>query len=670
MRILGADGRVCGGGVLVDHDLILTCAHVVTAALRADPGPALPRTSVRVDFPAFSGLTRQAWVAAGGWLPIAADGSGDLAVLKLQGPVPAQAAAIGAWTEVAEESVRVYGHPRQLPEGVWAHATLSGTGGPGGELVQLIGRLEGRRIERGFSGCGVMDAETGAVVGIVVAEDGSEGSRNAWMLPMELAYRLAPLAGPSGALEPARDYLDDLLHELQSVPGLDDRVNRGYLVDELERELDRRVEFTSSDHTARDLLQLLRGCLEDPDGEALDALVRALRRLYRGHPGVRRIAELAQERPLLLRPERQRLIRTLGRLGPDLVTRSVRSALGPLGVGHHLDPADVGGVVDELAELGRPLLLFLLRVAEQCDQATADELREHYARCARRLGMADREIDRLRVSEPFRPATPRRTYVVVELHEYFPNPEKYLLAVWLQHDTGDGDRPLRTGDGEPLSLAELPGKLSELLRELASASLEALGELTIEFVLPDELLSHPVDQWKVTPMGFPRELGMEYPVVVRSLERVRNSLTRGRWRRRWSWLQSNGGHISAVQWLHLGAVDQAMLLADLRISGDDHPVCLVLCGQPGTDEALKKAIAAVLEAGVPAVLWCRDDRTAKRFEDETTVMLGGREVLDLPMLVLRHRQDAVRRGRPTEHLGLHLSLLWEDAERLPPAGRR
>ncbi|WP_269216087.1 VMAP-C domain-containing protein [Longispora fulva] len=142
-----------------------------------------------------------------------------------------------------------------------------------------------------------------------------------------------------------------------------------------------------------------------------------------------------------------------------------------------------------------------------------------------------------------------------------------MLAVWLQHDTGGGDRPLRTGDGEPLGLDELPGKLSELLRELASASLEALGELTIEFVLPDELLSHPVDQWEVTPMGFSRELGMEYPVVVRSLERVRNSLTRGRWRRRWSWLQRNGAHDSAVQWLHLGAVDQASRSTNVRPKG-------------------------------------------------------------------------------------------------------
>ncbi|MFD1078623.1 trypsin-like peptidase domain-containing protein, partial [Longispora fulva] len=445
VRILGADGRVCGGGVLVADDLVLTCAHVVTAALRADPGPALPRSSVLVDFPAYGGQSRQAWVTAGGWLPIAANGSGDLAVLKLQGPVPAQPATIGSWSQVADNAVRVYGHPRALPEGVWANATLSGTGGPGGELVQLIGRLEGRRIERGFSGCGVVDSGTGAVIGILVSADSSEGSRNAWMLPMELARRLAPLAGPADDREEPRDYLDELLHELLSVPGLDDRVNRGFLVDELERELDRRVEFTSSDHAARDLLQLLRGCLADPDDEALDALVRALRRLYRGHPAVHRLTELAQERPLLLRQERQRLIRTLGRLSPDLITRAVRSALGPLGVRHGLDPADLGGVVDELAELGRPLLLFLLRVAEQSEVTVADDLREHYVRCARRLGMSDREIDRLRVSEPFQPASPRRSYVVVELHEYFPNPEKYLLAVWLQHDTGGGDRPLRTG---------------------------------------------------------------------------------------------------------------------------------------------------------------------------------------------------------------------------------
>lgn len=48
-------------------------------------------------------------------------------------------------------------------------------------------------------------------------------------------------------------------------------------------------------------------------------------------------------------------------------------------------------------------------------------------------------------------------------------------------------------------------------------------EEVVEFVLPRHLLSHAVDQWPVRfKLGFARRLGIEFPVIVRSLERLRN----------------------------------------------------------------------------------------------------------------------------------------------------
>jgi cellulose synthase operon protein C len=75
--------------VLVDRKHIVTCAHVVKAAL-GEPG--IPVGSVVcLDFP-FIGEGCRARVLEEGWRDITGDQSGDIAVLELETPLPARAA--------------------------------------------------------------------------------------------------------------------------------------------------------------------------------------------------------------------------------------------------------------------------------------------------------------------------------------------------------------------------------------------------------------------------------------------------------------------------------------------------------------------------------------------------------------------------------------------------
>jgi hypothetical protein len=215
VRIRGQHGAICGGGVLLDPWHVLTCAHVVATALGAsaeqnDP----PAGTVLVDLPASPGTPedtlRQGSLSTTGWLPVRRDGRGDAAVLELSAALGTQGAALarlGRSGNARGRAVRVFGYPRHIDHGLWAQAQLTGTGGPGGQWVQLDGvSVQGRRVTQGFSGSGVIDDSTGRVVGIVVAEDRLESAKVAWMLPLDVLGTIVPPVLPLPELRTTAGY--------------------------------------------------------------------------------------------------------------------------------------------------------------------------------------------------------------------------------------------------------------------------------------------------------------------------------------------------------------------------------------------------------------------------------------------------------------------------------
>jgi hypothetical protein len=84
-------------------------------------GRGRPTEPVHVDFPG-SVLSRPhvARVIRDGWFPAHPDGRGDVAVLEIAErlPVDVRPAAIGTWRDAAPRSVRVFGHPSHLDNGL------------------------------------------------------------------------------------------------------------------------------------------------------------------------------------------------------------------------------------------------------------------------------------------------------------------------------------------------------------------------------------------------------------------------------------------------------------------------------------------------------------------------------------------------------------------------
>ncbi|MEW9341089.1 S1 family peptidase [Streptomyces tanashiensis] len=165
-----------GLGFLVTPELALTCAHVVSAAL-GTPQDQEPPASARlhVDLPLLSasgpgdtGVTASVEY----WMPPQESGGGDVAVLRLDAPLPgARPVRLIEAEEVWEHRVRAFGFPAGRPGGVWHSGVLRAEQAHGWVQADLAG--QGYPVSRGFSGTPAWNENLVGVVGMVaVAESG------------------------------------------------------------------------------------------------------------------------------------------------------------------------------------------------------------------------------------------------------------------------------------------------------------------------------------------------------------------------------------------------------------------------------------------------------------------------------------------------------------------
>jgi len=165
------DKTVVGAGLLVTPRYMVTCAHVVAAALnlRGDLTQA-PIDPIRLDFPlaaqGMAPITARVVV----WQPPQPDGSGDIAGLELLEPLPAGVASEGLLTAsyLWKHPFRAFGFSAKHDAGVWTEGHIQGRQSYG--WVQVVCG-DGYLIAPGFSGTPVWDTEHNGVVGIAVAAE-------------------------------------------------------------------------------------------------------------------------------------------------------------------------------------------------------------------------------------------------------------------------------------------------------------------------------------------------------------------------------------------------------------------------------------------------------------------------------------------------------------------
>ncbi|WP_307874707.1 VMAP-C domain-containing protein [Frankia nepalensis] len=222
----------------------------------------------------------------------------------------------------------------------------------------------------------------------------------------------------------------------------------------------------------------------------------------------------------------------------------------------------------------------------------------------------------------------------------------------------------------------------QVVAELEEEPRARKADVAIEFILSRELLHLRVEHWQADDNPeLPSTLGVEYPVVLRSLERHRRS----RWHRRWwnLWEQLTEGDSHSVKWGEDEHADKDSwsLLQSLHaeIVADTDTVALVLSGPPdGRAAWAGRELEVALRLGVPVVLWYRGGRTRDVAAAVDAFLHGGQEadrpvgaprLADLRDRVWRLRTDSYRNATEGPDLGRHLALIWDDPERQPERGR-
>ncbi|MGY1762288.1 trypsin-like peptidase domain-containing protein [Geodermatophilus sp. SYSU D00779] len=192
-RVRAGNGAVVGSAFLVDSDHVVTCAHVVTSALgRRDQEQPGEDDTVQLEFPLVArGHVVQARVEV--WCPVAPDDSGDIAVLTLAGPRPADLSPVRLVTadDLWGHHFRTFGFPRKHDHGVWATGVLRGAQAAG--WVQMDGSTSGYPIEAGFSGGAVWDDELAGIVGMTVAAETQNDLRAAYLIPAGVLMQSWPV---------------------------------------------------------------------------------------------------------------------------------------------------------------------------------------------------------------------------------------------------------------------------------------------------------------------------------------------------------------------------------------------------------------------------------------------------------------------------------------------
>jgi hypothetical protein len=474
------------------------------------------------------------------------------------------------------------------------------------------------------------------------------------------------------------DDQDRLVEAILRIDAMRVQRDRRLYLNALERELGHRLHFVHHDQQKLDVWALVDACLEYPG--AAHALVGVLETFHPGNLSVRALDALVRELlpdPWLDRAERRGLHRLITQLEREDLSLSqltkfamlCRRAVGP--AWPQLDRElsslhEVAAILEEIPASGDgtpPLLVFVRDLAEYVAEPNAAAFREWARRQVESLGL-DSGLLRPRWDHEFTRTLrqPSNTYLVIECAPDAIEPDRYLVTAWLQVD-GEPGSTLQCD--QVLPLHRIPELLESLLTNESSVVGRPNPELTIEFILPRVLLDHPVEQFKINVAGLEYRIGIKHPVVVRSLDRLRLAAIHHGWRHKWTWLRGNPADAPFCLVDRKGQHDQEELFSALS---DVSPVVLALAFPPwGNQNGEPDEHWVGLLAGVPVIIWCRDGRDPVLFAEEIKNLLAA-DLLTLPRRTMQLRRQALSAhigDSPHDHLGLHLSLIFDDADRIP-----
>lgn len=466
---------------------------------------------------------------------------------------------------------------------------------------------------------------------------------------------------------------DGLLTAFMRLPGMRDQARRTLYIEQLARQFPTVLTTSRYDDSQHDVWSLLEVCYQLPG--AMSQLLEIVTVFHSDSPWLSPLRVMVHSFfpvPLLLDSERDRLIQLLDEVDVSALAASYRYAARAAFHEPPPDLADVAAVVRRMeAHLGMPRRLpavfdFADHAAHQTRSGIEGGIHCWLDEVAARLGFTDRaDIDAMCAATRRRLIQLRRYYFAVQLVPDNVLAGRYLLSAWLQHDHSP-EEPIHRDD-EALPLSDAIERLFDLLRQVPEHIDDDIEEVVVEVILPRALITWPVDQWEVD-REFPHALGTAYPVVVRSLDRLRRAELHPPWGRKWRWLAENGRRADHSYFRDVEVCDQLDVSA-LRATllRTEPPVVLVMRTPPLESDGLgADAFSAGLHGGIPIMMWCRDSAVSEQFQEQIRVRLAGGDLLRLPQRVFELRLLAAEStGQGGKHVGCHVTLLWDDFDRIP-----
>ncbi|MFI8822663.1 hypothetical protein [Streptomyces sp. NPDC053431] len=459
-----------------------------------------------------------------------------------------------------------------------------------------------------------------------------------------------------------------------AVTGLDAPPGRDLLISMLTERLPELGNVQRHGRTRLEMLEIVRACLREPRGlrELLDTLT-----VYDpGSAPVLRIRELVTTSPPVLEvlPEAalQDVRALLDRVRHLDAHGTLYAAAGDL----PLPPRPVTTLVEAFDFLGRvnarpdgllPVMVLVEHVitalhGSDAHRQVAAGLREWNDVQAAKLGLTP-QLEAVRADVTRGPAAqPAPACLVVQLCRHGMEPDRYLLSHWRQIRPGPW-RPER-GEDRLVSLDEVGAVVEQLVDQAEQDWAGRPGRPVMEFVLPVHLLNQPLE-W--LPLGsdspVSTALCLSYPVVLRSLERMRKPQLHRRWHNRWQQLQNSPD--SGCHWDTAGSRGHDPGRWASALTSDERLVSVALNAPPLPGSGGSRAsLESALFAGVPMAVWDRRPAVPD-FRKRARKLMKGRAA-ELPQRVqqLRHEAATAAAAQRDVHMGRHLAVLFDDPNRL------
>ncbi|WP_320068906.1 effector-associated domain 2-containing protein [Micromonospora sp. RTGN7] len=310
-----------------------------------------------------------------------------------------------------------------------------------------------------------------------------------------------------------------------------------------------------------------------------------------------------------------------------------------------------------------PWLPLLDRLATAVPQASLDQMRQLVAQLAKDWGVTDQ----LDASQPSPPTPTGTAYLVIQFEKYGGDDDTYIMSHWYQWASPVW-QPIR-GEDRHVPYTELEAAVDQVINETERRWADQAGAVTIEFVLPWQLINEPVDTWrKELHSRMPSPLTTEYPLVIRSLERIRASQWHRVWRSRWRDLADRDSERKLVR---CAASHHADVQLEATLKRENAIVVLVLSESPTADSVGERQLLVALRSGVPAIVWHRNSPSKEDLCQTVASMVGDRAsgsgLTDLPNRAARLRQLAWSEDpeRLDQHIGHGFVILFDDPDRQP-----